>query len=71
MGWVPQVRQSVPGKKTGEAHNSFHLSTSKSRVVVRKAIETYHFRPRYALANLGTRPVPIGSCYDTDFEGLG
>jgi hypothetical protein len=27
------------------------------------------FRPRYAFANLGTRPVPIGFCYDIGSAG--
>jgi hypothetical protein len=45
---VPQVGQSVPGpNKTGEAHHCLFLINEL------KAIETYHFRPRYALANLG------------------
>ena len=34
-------------RKSGEAHHSFLLIDQL------KAIETFHFRPRYALANLG------------------
>jgi hypothetical protein len=45
---VPHVRQSVRGpNKTGEAHHSFLLINQL------KAIETFHFRPTYALANVG------------------
>jgi len=42
---------------------------SKSRAGLGKAIETYHFRPRYALANLGHPFCSYWPCYDTDSEG--
>jgi hypothetical protein len=53
----------------------FAMLTSESRARLGKAIETYHFRPRYAPRHAGaglargTRPVPIGFCYDTDSFG--
>ena len=47
-GRVPHVRLSVRGpNKTGEAHQSFCEFDQL------KAIETYHFRPTYAEANVG------------------
>jgi hypothetical protein len=58
---VPHVRLSERGpNKTGEAHHSFLRNRTA------KAIETYHFRPTYAEANVGTRPVPIGLSQGTD-----
>ena len=55
---MPQVRQSVPGpNKTGEAHHGFF------EIDQLKAIEKYHFRPRYALANLGHPSSPYWFFY--------
>jgi hypothetical protein len=51
---MPQVRLSVPGPKmTGEAHKSFCSIYKKSMAGQGKAIETNHFRPTYAEANVG------------------
>jgi hypothetical protein len=54
---VPKVRTSVPGpNKTGEAHHGF-LPINQL-----KAIEKYHFRPTYALANVGHPSSSYGFC---------
>jgi hypothetical protein len=64
---VPHVRLSVRGpNKTGEAHHCFPYRPPNPVVELEKAIETYHFRPTYAEANVGTRPVPIGLSQGTD-----
>ena len=64
---MPHVRLSVRGpNRMGEAHHSFRETDQ-----LEKAIETYHFRPRYALANLAAPVQLLLVLLDTGLEGYG
>jgi hypothetical protein len=67
---VPQVRPSVPGPKMicfdCFSYPALDLRVDTVKTVVGFAVFSAQVRSGEPRA---TRPVPIGSCYDTDFEG--
>src|ERR1700679_2710033 len=63
---APRSPKRTWAEKEGEAHNSFHLIEQQIQGGDRKSNRKYHFRPRYAEANLGHPSCSNCTCYDRD-----